>query len=560
MKNIFNKLGCLALIAGLFSSCHKIDVPVTSELTPDVYPQTDAQFSSASGPVYINLRSEFATTYFFLQDMSTDESLLPTYAADWIDGNRYLELHRHTWTKDNGPVASGWNYLANMIGTSNQIISIINASAPPSDTKNTGIAELKTMRALAYYMMMDLFGNVPLDTVYGNTTLNANAPRAQVFSFIESELKAAIPFLKSASGQSTYGKPTKYMAYAMLAKLYLNSVIYTGTAKYNECIAACDSVINAGGGTQYALEPRATYLQMFYPTNGPTQKEFIFAIPFDASTSNGTMFYARYDLNRNLGIRYLYSGSTPGAFTNPVMNGSSGSGLVNNKPSGPRCTTDQFYAYFSDPNDIRNKQWLSGLQYWPDGSPIMVKTTKLGYDQFYAAADGATAYTYQLNLSPLGTSRLGATSYDLGKDEIAWNTGVRNIKFLADYTNTVSRNQNNDVPIFRYADILLMKAEAIQRGGTATLGQTALSLINAVRAQRTTSAALPGPLTIDDIYLERCREMTWECWHRNDMIRFGHFEDSYGLAKTNADPTRRIYPIPTTALATNPKLVQNPGY
>jgi starch-binding outer membrane protein, SusD/RagB family len=510
--------------------------------------------------VYINLRSEYATTYFFLQGMTTDESLLPTYAADWVDGNRYLELHRHTWTKDNAVVGGGWNYLSNMIGTANQTISIINKSAPPSDSKNTGLSELKTMRALAYFMMMDLYGNVPLDTLYGSTELQTNAPRAQVFSFIESELKASIPYLKSAAGQSTYGKPTKYMAYALLAKMYLNAEVYTGTPKYNECIAACDSVMNAGGGSQYALEPRTTYLQMFYPTNGPTQKEFIFSIPFDASTSNGYMFYARYDLNRNLGIRYLYSGSSAGAFTNPVMNSSSGGGLVNNKPSGPRCTTDEFFAYFNDANDIRNKQWLSGLQYWPDGNPIMVSTTNLGYNQFYAGGSPAAAYVYQLNLSPLGNStRLGATSYDIGKDEIAWNTGVRNIKFLADYTNATNRNQNNDVPILRYSDVVLMKAEAIQRGGTATLGHTALSLINLLRAQRTTTAAL-GAVTLNDIYLERCRELTWECWHRNDMIRFGKFESTYGLAKTNADPTRRIFPIPQTALATNSKLVQNPGY
>lgn len=549
----------IALGVGLITSCHKIEVPVTSELTPDVYPQTDAQFSSASGPVYINLRSEFATTYFFLQSMTTDESLLPTYAADWVDGNRYLELHRHTWTKDNAVVSSGWSYLSNMIGTANQTISIIDKSAPASDTKNTGLAELRTMRALAYYMMMDLYGNVPLDTLYGSTELKTNSPRKDVFNFVESQLKAAIPFLKSAAGTSTYGKPTRYLAYSILAKMYLNAEVYTGTTKYNECIAACDSVISAGGGSQYALEPRTTYLQMFYPTNGPSQKEFIFAIPFDASTSNGTMFYARYDLNRNLGIKYGYSGSTAGAFTNPIMNASSGSGLVNNKPSGPRCTTDQFFALFSDANDIRSKQWLSGLQTWADGSPIMVRTTNLGYDQFYTGSAPGTAYTYQLNILPLGTSRLGAGSYDLGKDEIAWNTGVRNIKFLADYTNPTSRNQNNDVPLFRYSDILLMKAEAIQRGGTPTLGATALSLINTLRANRTTSAALTA-VTLDDIYKERCMEMTWECWHRNDMIRFGKFESSYGLAKTNADVYRRIFPIPQTALATNSKLVQNTGY
>ena len=509
MKNILNSLGCIALAAGLLTACHKIDVPVTSELTPDVYPQTEAQFSSASGPVYINLRSEFATTWFFLQSMTTDESLLATYAADWIDGNRYLELHRHTWTKDNGVVGSGWSYLSNMIGTANQTISIIRKSAPESDLKNSGLAELKTMRALAYFMMMDMYGNVPLDTLYGSTELKPSTPRAQVFSFIESELKAAIPFLKTASGAATYGKPNRYMAYSLLAKMYLNAQVYTGTQRNDDCIAACDSVIKAGGGSQYALEPRASYLQMFYPTNGPTQKEFIFAVPFDASTSNGNMFYARYDLNRNLGIRYLYSGSTPGGITNPVMNLSTGSGLVNNKPSGPRMTTVEYYNYFNDANDIRNKQWLSGLQTWADGSPIMVRTTNLGYDQFYAGPSPAAAYTYQLDLKPLSGSRLGATSFDLGKDEIAWNTGTRNNKFLADYTNPTSRNQNNDVPIFRFADIVLMKAEAIQRGGTPTLGATALSLYNSIQAVRTTSP-LAAAITLDDIYAERCREFAWE--------------------------------------------------
>jgi hypothetical protein len=558
MKKVLNSIGCVALVAGVLSSCHKIDVPVKSELTPDTYPQTEAQFNSVMGPVYTLFRSEFATTYFFLQDMTSDESLLPTYAADWIDGNRYLELHRHTWTKDNGPVNSGWNYCANLVGTTNQTIFIVN-KAPEGVTKSTSIAELKTMRALVYYMWMDMFGNIPLDTVYGSTTLNTNTARAQVFAFIESELKAAIPYLKTASGTTTYGKPNRYLAYALLAKMYLNAQVYTGTQRNNDCIAACDSLINAGGGSQYALEPRATYLQMFYPTNGPSLKEFIYAIPFDASTSNGFMFYARYDLNRNLGIRYLYSGSTPGTNVDPVINGTTGNGLVHNKPSGPRCTTDQFYAYFNDPNDIRNKQWLSGLQYWANGNPIMVKTTNLGYDQFYTGASPAGAYTYQLNILPLGVSRLGAASFDLGKDEIAWNTGTRNIKFLADYTNPTSRNQNNDVSLLRFSDIILMKAEAIQRGGTPTLGHTALSLVNMLKAVRTTSAPLTS-ITLDDIYLERCRELTWECWHRNDMIRFGKYENSYGLSKTNTDTYRRIFPIPTSALTTNPALVQNPGY
>ncbi len=558
MKKIFQYTGILAMAAAVISSCHKIDVPVKSELTPETFPQTEAQYNAVMGPVYTAFRDGYSTGHFFCNSQTTDESVLPIYATDWIDGNRYLQLHRHTWTKDHPNIGGQWSYLTNLIGISNQTIYIVRQS-PEGSTKNTSIAELRTMRALFYFYMLDMFGNVPLDTLYPSTELQANAPRAQVFSYVESELKASIPYLKTASGASTYGKPNRYLAYALLAKLYLNAQVYTGTAKWNECIAACDSVINAGGGTQYVLEPRASYLQMFYPTNGPSMKEFIFAIPFDPATSGGWMFYARYDLNRNLGIKYRYSGSTPGTNVDPVINQTTGNGLINNKPSGPRCTTDEFYAHFNDPNDIRNKQWLTGLQYWDNGNPIMVKTTNLGYDQFYSGGSPSGTYIYQLNLSPLGNgTRLGATSYDLGKDEIAWNTGYRNIKFLAD-PNSTTRNQNNDVPVFRFSDIILMKAEAIQRGGTPTSGHTALSLINMLRAVRTTSAAL-GSVTLDDIYAERCRELSWECWHRNDMIRFGKYENPWGLSKTNNETYRRLFPIPTAAMAANSKLVQNTGY
>lgn len=556
-KIILGILGLMA-VATIISSCQKIDVPVTSEITPDVYPKTAAQFTSAEGPVFVALRNDFAVSYWFTQSCSTDEAVLPTFGPNWLDGSKYLELHRHTWTKDNAWVAASWTYLTNIIGTANQTISIIQSSAPEGASKNTGLAELRTMRALAYFMMMDMYGNVPLDTLYGAKDLKTNAPRAQVFTYVESELKAAIPYLKAPS-TATYGLPTKYLAYAILAKMYLNAAVYTGTSRYDDCIAACDQIISSG---LYSLEPMNTYLQQFYPTNGASQKEFIFAIPYDASTTSGNMFYARYDLNRNLGIRYSYSGSTAGAYTDPVMNRDKGNGLTNNQPSGPRMTTPEYYAYFDDPNDIRNKQWLTGQQYWQDGTPIMVSTTNLGYDQFYNAGSPTTTKVYPLVITPLTSSsvRTGTTSnFDLGNDEIAWNTGIRNIKFLADYTNTISRNQNNDVPLFRYSDIILMKAEAILRGGTTTLGATALSLVNQIKAVRTTTAALTS-VTLADIYSERCKEFAWETWHRNDMIRFGKFENSYGIGKTDADVNHRIFPIPSSAISTNAKLVQNPGY
>jgi hypothetical protein len=557
MKNIYLAIVSVLGIAISLSSCHKTDTKVNTELTPDVFPQTPAQFQSVTGSMYVALRSDYTGAYFFSQSHTTDETVLAVFNSDWIDGNRYQELHRHTWTKDNSGVNAIWYYLTNLIGVTNQTLNVFKLS-PAGSAKNTSVAELKTMRAFAYYMMMDNFGNVPLDTLYGTKELQPTTPRAQVFNFVESELKTAIPFLRSDVGPTSYGLVTKYMAYSILAKMYLNAAVYTGTSRYDDCIAACDQIINS---KNYAIEPMSTYLQMFYPTNGPSQKEFVFAIPYDASTNGGNLIFARYNLNRNLGIRYLYSGSTPGGFTNPVMNLSSGNGLINNRPSGPSMTTVEFYANFDDPNDVRNKQWLTGQQYWQDGSPILVSTTNAGYDQFYKGSAPDAKITYPLVLTPLTfRPRAGTNSdYDLGRDEIAWNTGYRNNKFIADYTNPINRNQNNDFPVFRYSDIILMKAEAILRGGAPTLGSTALSLVNQIKTNRTTSPALTS-INLDGIYSERAKELAYEGWRRNDMIRFGKYEGTWGLGKTNTDTYRRIFPIPSSGLQTNTKLVQNPGY
>lgn len=557
MKKIIQSLFWAAIVIAGAASCHKLDVPVVSQLTPEVYPTTTAQFNSVMGPIYTRLRSDFSIGYFQVQSHSSDESVQPAYGGNWFDGGRFMQLHYHTWDRDNALLQGVWGYTSDMVGISNQILYILR-TAPEGQAKRQSIAEMKTMRAFAYFLMMDMFGNVPIDTVYGSTTLNTNTPRKDVFNFIESELRTAIPNLSTQGGAVMYGKPNRYVAFTMLAKMYLNAEVYAGAPRWNDAIAACDSVISAGGGSLYTLEPRASYLQMFYPDNGPRNKEFIFVIPYDASTSNGFMFHARYDLNRNLGIRYLYSGSTPGTNLNPVMNLTTGNGLINNRPSGPRMTLPEYFAYFNDANDIRNRQWLSGKQFWADGSPIRVSTTKRGYDQFYTAADGGASMVYELELSPNFALRQNVNTFDCGNDEIAWNMGTRNIKFFPDATNRANRNQNNDVPIFRLSDVLLMKAEAILRGGSPTLGQTALSLVNSLRANRTTSAAWTS-VTLNDIYAERARELAWECWRRNDMIRFGRYEDKWGL-KTDAAPHKRIFPIPTNAIQVNPKLVQNPGY
>jgi hypothetical protein len=568
MKKIINHIFVGALCVVGLASCHKLEVPITSELTPAVFPQNPTQFTAAAGAPYAAFRGNFSLDYWFMQELSTDEAILPARGGNWYDpGNGYNNLHYHNWTQDNGWTNSTWKWLSQVVGSTNQALDILKTTMPEGDSKKSTLAELKTLRALTYFMFMDLYGSVPLDTSSTDFTPHANLPRATVFNFIESEIKSSLPYLASASGTQYYGRVNKYTAYALLAKMYLNAQYYTGTARYNECIAACDSVINSN---LYAVEPRSSYLQMFYPNNGPQMKEFIFAIPNDPSATaypgtNGMMYRARYDLNRNLGMRYLYSGSTPGTNIDPVVNLTTGGGLKNSQPSGPESTLPEFYVYFKpDANDIRNNQWLRGPQYWADGTPIMVKAATKGgtsgYDATYTGADAGQPYTYQLYLYDTLTFRSDPKSganpsvFDLGNDEIAWNMGIRNIKFYPDNTNTTNRNQNNDVPVFRFSDIILMKAEAELRGGTVTSGQTPLSLVNMIRSNRTTSPAWTS-VALEDLYQERSREFTWETWHRNDMIRFGKFENPYGF-KTDADPKHRVFPIPASALGLNPKLQQ----
>jgi len=538
MKKSYINIFLSVLLTSMMVSCHDLYVPVTTELTPDVFPTTPEQIISASGPAYVALRGNYGVEHFFQQSFSTDEGIMPARGGNWYDGGQNQTMHYHTWTQDNSYLNGNWTWLSTIIGVANQSLSILSAAPSENSTKQTNLAEMKMVRAFAYYLMMDSYGNVPIDTVYGDFTPRTNSPRVEVFNFIEKEIKAALPYLSEVSGTATYGRANKWTAHALLAKMYLNAEYYTGTKRYDDCIAACDKVISSG---LYAIEPRSSYLKMFYPTNGPLMKEFIFAIPYDPAAANSFPFrsvniHARFDVPR----------SETKKFSLPFT------------PAGAASTLPEYYAYFNDANDVRNGQWLTGLQYMNDGvTPITVSTTNIGYDQFYKGSNPSAAVTFHVNLTPNIVLRQDAASFDVGNDEIAWNMGYRNIKFYPDATS-LNRNQNNDIPVFRYSDIILMKAEAILRGGTVTLGHTALSLVNQVRNERTTSSAL-STITLEGLYAERTREFAWEGWRRNDMIRFEKFEGKWGF-KTDANVNHRIFPIPRVALQLNPALKQNPGY
>ncbi|NLR79633.1 RagB/SusD family nutrient uptake outer membrane protein [Chitinophaga eiseniae] len=530
MKNII--ITGMAICFTCLTACTKLDVKVESEYTSDNFPTTADGFIAASGPMYTQLSSKYAVDYWRLQELSTDEAIIPARDGNYEDGGQYRFLHKHTWTKDHPTVKNVWQWAFSGVTTCNRILTLFQ-KAPESKSKQTSLAEVRTMRALYYFFLMDLFGKVPIITSFDNTSLPEQSSREAVFTFIEKELKESLPLLNTKTGQVTYSKPVKWFAFALLEKMYLNAVVYTGRPMYTEAVAMADSVLVGGA---YTLDDN--FINIFTPDNGPQVKETIFAIPYDTYQIKGNQF-SRFGLHPGLVDKYslLF------------------------RPSIAMSTIASFYEKFNLTGDIRNNTWLEGKQFNSDGSPIMISTTNKGLDNNYAGPDPGAKISWQLSFSKELKLRVDS-SMDLGNDELAKASGVRGIKFYPDKnTEPQDRNSNNDVPVMRLADVMLMKAEAILRGAapTAVKGelQTADVLVNKIRARA--HAPLISGITLDGMLDERAREMAWEAWRRNDLIRFNKFESAWGF-KTDGNTFHRVYPVPASELTLNPKLVQNTGY
>jgi hypothetical protein len=528
MKKIFILCAAVVVIMSTYS-CTKLDVPVESQYVKSNFPVTDADFNALTGTIYSNLSSNYAVPYWRMQELSTDEAILPARDGNFDDGGQYRQLHYHTWTVDHPNVSGIWQWGFGGINTCNRIISVISTSTSPEAKKTSSIAEVRAMRALYTYFMMDLYGNVPIITDFPVADLPATQSRAKVFQYIESELLAVLqqlPTKTSVNATLYYGRPTKAMAFALLEKMYLNAQVYTGTPKYTEAVAMADSILK---NTNYSLD--AKYRDIFLPNNGPQINETIFAIPYDQQipgnqfTRFGFFFYLAnaYGFNVNLSIAM--------------------------------STTPEFYNRFNLPGDARTKTWLAGPQFVPDGSggftsqPVYYPST-----------------TTQIFIEPKLTLVPGKPM-DLGNTIASQSQGVRSIKYYPDPTIIQNTRLNgNDVPVFRLADVMLMKAEAILRGAAATTVngqlQTPDVLVNKIRVRA--GAPAVGGIDLQGLLDERAREFSWEAWRRNDLIRFGQFEVEYPLPNDvltmNKDVSRRLYPIPAAEIKLNPNLVQNPGY
>jgi hypothetical protein len=521
MKNILSALLLLGLL-----SCTDLDVPIESSYTSDVFPRSDAEFASVTGPVYVQLRNNIALDYYYLQELTTDEAVLTARGADYYDGGRYIQLNLHTWDETHPHINSTWTWAYRGISLCGEILAALE-NASEGEIKDRTVAEIRTMRALYYFFVMDLFGNVPISPEYGELTLPGNSDRSAVFAYLENEVSEALPFLSKEIGTATYGKPTFWMAHALLAKMYINAEVYTGTAKYQEAVNSINIIMNASeNGANQPFDLEENYLEMFGFNNGPHIKETIFAIPFDQNFGANGMRLGRFPLH-------------------PLSRVNFGLPTTISVGNCQHTWADFYYLFEKDPEDIRNGIWLVGHQYYNDGSPMM---------------DG----DYHVFLDP-EIAFVNVETFDRGRSPQQIAQGARNVKYTPDPTWTSSRDSRNDFLLFRYADFVLLKAEALLRGANDPMGQNPLELVNQVRSIR--NASTLAAIDLDILLEERGREMAGETWRRNDLIRFGKFESEWGRdaetnlpVKTNNETYRRVFPIPQGELATNPKLIQNPGY
>ncbi|HEY4150513.1 MAG TPA: RagB/SusD family nutrient uptake outer membrane protein [Chitinophagaceae bacterium] len=531
MKKTYFIILVLAAAAG-FSSCSKLNVAVESQYVSSNFPATAGDYTASLGTMYSNLASNYAVTYWRMQELSTDEAIIPARDGNFDDGGQYRQMHYHSWPYDHPYVTGIWQWgFGGGINNCNLLLNVITNAKLSDSAKTAYSAEIRAMRALYYFFMMDTYGNVPLNTTYPVPALPATQPRAKIFQFIESELLAVEQQLPSktnslATNTLQYGRPTRAMAFALLAKLYLNAGVYTGTTRYSDVVAMADSIQK---NTNYFLDAR--YRDIFLPNNGPQINETIFAVPYDQQISGNQ--FTRFGF-------YYYLVNAYG---------------FNVGESIAMSTTPEFYNRFNLPGDFRTKTWLVGPQYFPDGNGGFTSQPV-----YYPSTTTQIVITAPLVLVP-------PKPMDVGNTTASQAEGVRSIKYYPDPTTTqATRLNGNDVPVFRLADIYLMKAEAILRGATATMVNGVLQTPDYLVSQVRTRAGAPAVTGIDlpGLLDERARELCWEGWRRNDLIRFGQYEVSYPLPNDvltmNTDVTRRIFPIPINETKLNTNLVQNPGY
>jgi hypothetical protein len=553
----------MLVVFSLAFSCTKLEEEILDESS--VTGQTDKQIADGLiAPVYARLPDIYRhTTYFALQEISTDEAILPYRGGtDWGDNGIYISLHRHETTSTDPNVRDTWNLIVQ--GISRALIAITTLPSNTDPNAAVYLAEARAMRAFYNLMALDMFGisfvkERPDDI---STIIRGS----DAVTYIMNELLAAEPGLSTTTGP---GRITKGAVWGLLARLHLNAAVYRdryattfshSAEDMDKVIEYTTKIISAG---QYALSP--DYFSIFNNDNHDN-KELVFAVD------------QRADLNGHNRMAYFsLSGDQFPLPEFPAANGTDGPGItpdfyrtwVNaNAPLDPAQADPRFFkqnlSIYTNPGDSCvagnnfniNRGILRGLQYGLiRRNGVFLKCPDGSYKVDTLYNDTRSRPTVQVNF----TEQIDFTT--AGSD---YFTGYRVEKYEFSRKSASGRNFGEaDISIIRLGDVYLQRAEAKLRKGDAA---GALADVNAVRAARTSSPIVAPPLpsiTLDLLLRERGFELYWEMHRRTDLIRFEKYESTW-TEKTNTDKNKRVFPIPQTAIDGSSNLpgylTQNPGY
>jgi hypothetical protein len=458
--------------------------------------------------------SDFFRLLWYAEELPTDEAVIA-----WGDPG-VPDLHAMSWSSGN-IILTGLYYrsmyqitLCNDFIRQSTDAELTSRGISGADAENIRHyrAEARFLRAYQYSVLMDLFGNPPFitDANAVGSIIPPQTTRTALFSYIESELKAIDPLLV-APKQNEYGRADQAAAWALLARIYLNAQVYTGTSRYNDAITYSQKVINAG----YTLIPK--YDNLMLADNNNNTSEFVLTINYDGAKTQG---YG--------GTTFMLHAPLGGTMV------ASDFGTVD-RWGGIRSTTALYNLFPANTSNAfpNNGNPDTRAEFWTDGQSLAINDVTTFTD--------GVAVTKFRNVTSSGGAGSNSTFSDI------------------------------DMPIFRLSEQYLIYAEAVLRGGTGGDPATALTYINKIRTrayQGNSGNITSGQLTLSFILDERARELYWEGFRRTDLVRYGEFTGGTYLwpfkggakAGTSVPDYRNLFPIPDKDRAVNPNLKQNPGY
>lgn len=531
MRNIIkNKIFGLFVFSVLVFSCTDLEeMPIDGVIA-------DSGGSSGSAPEFRTVLNEMNAIYAEwnrlggLNEMSSDSWAGPTRGADWDDNAALRQLHTHTWAPDHAFIQSSYNVLLTGIFNADLLLNDSSQSADHAATK--------FLKSWFYYQMIDKFGKVPYRESYDDLTLDALVySRQEAFPIgvtLAEEALAALPETSGASGSASVNSITKDAARMLLAKYHLNKAVFTseyGTTEFTHEASDMTRVISLVNDMTATLNTGdtngAAYWKNFDIDNNESS-EIIYALPSVLGGGADDVSDTRWFYNS--GAHY---NMTPGGWNGPVI-------------------VSEYYEYFQE-NGVAEgddpRATFSRDDLVDNLSTSMDVGAAVGILRGLQYAPGGTSPLEDRNGNPLNF--IPITELVMTSAATIETQGYRARKYIPDSRNFDS--PANDNIVYRYADAILMRAEAALRGGTGSDAQADLDAI------RTRVGLESIAANLDNIYAERARELWLEGFRREDMIRFGTFLNAKFLKPSVSDSKYLLYSIPADALI-NPNITQNPGY